>query len=295
MATISVQTKKFADLEAILSVTGTEQMLIHDGNGVKVITVQNLHKGLQADIDAIQNVIADGAGAHNSIYRGKNLGTSVTAEQYKAISDGTFAGLYVGDYWVISGVTYRIAGFDYYLHNGDTDTDTTKHHAVIVPDENTGSAQMNTTNVTTGGYVGSAMYKANLNAAKTKIKAAFSGHVLSHRVYLTNAVSNGAPSGGAWFDSEVELMTERMVYGCPVHSPMGDGQKDPWSAMHNYTVEKSQLPLFALNPAAIATRYNYWLRDVVTAALFACVGGSGLATRAVASSSVGVRPAFCIC
>lgn len=146
MATISVQTKKFADLEAILSVTGTEQMLIHDGNGVKVITVKNLHKGLQADIDAIQNVIADGAGAHNSIYRGKNLGTSVTAEQYKAISDGTFAGLYVGDYWVISGVTYRIAGFDYYMHNGDTDT--TKHHAVIVPDENMGSAQMNTTNVT---------------------------------------------------------------------------------------------------------------------------------------------------
>ena len=268
-------------------------MLIHDGNGVKVITVKNLHKGLQADIDAIQNVIADGAGAHNSIYRGKNLGTSVTAEQYKAISDGTFAGLYVGDYWVIRGVTYRIAGFDYYLHNGDTDT--TKHHVVIVPDENMGSAQMNTTNVTTGGYVGSAMYKANLNAAKTKIKSAFSGHVLSHRVYLTNAVSNGAPSGGAWFDSEVELMTERMVYGCPVHSPMGDGQKDPWGAMHNYTVEKSQLPLFALNPAAIATRYDYWLRDVVTAAAFAYVGHDGNASYTSASASFGVRPAFCIC
>ena len=190
-------------------------------------------------------------------------------------------------------MTYRIAGFDYYLHNGDTDT--TKHHAVIVPDENMGSAQMNTTNVTTGGYVGSAMYKANLNAAKTKIKSAFSGHVLSHRVYLTNAVSNGAPSGGAWFDSEVELMTERMVYGCPVHSPMGDGQKDPWSAMHNYTVEKSQLPLFALNPAAIATRYDYWLRDVVTAALFAHVGYAGTANNGYASSSLGVRPAFCIC
>lgn len=54
----------------------------------------------------------------------------------------------------------------------------------------------------------------------------------------------------------LQNMTERMVYGCPVHSPMGDGQKDPWSAMHNYTVEKSQLPLFALNPAAIATRYG---------------------------------------
>ena len=65
--------------------------------------------------------------------------------------------------------------------------------------------------------------------------------------------------------------------------------------MHNYTVEKSQLPLFALNPAAIATRYDYWLRDVVTAANFAIVGNNGLANRIIASNSFGVRPAFCIC
>ena len=116
MATISVQTKKFADLEAILSVTGTEQMLIHDGNGVKVITVENLHKGLQTDIDSVRNVLADGAAAHNCIYRGKNLGTSVTAEQYAAISSGKFTDLYIGDYWVINGVTYRIAAFDYYYN-----------------------------------------------------------------------------------------------------------------------------------------------------------------------------------
>lgn len=90
-------------------------------------------------------------------------------------------------------------------------------------------------------------------------------------------------------------MLQPMVYGCPVHSPMGDGQKDPWSAMHNYTVEKSQLPLFALNPAAIATRYDYWLRDVVTAASFARVDRAGYANYGNASDSFGVRPAFCIC
>ena len=111
-----------------------------------------------------RNVIADGAGAHNSIYRGKNLGTSVTAEQYKAISNGTFAGLYVGDYWVISGVTYRIAGFDYYLHNGDTDT--TKHHAVIVPDENMGSAQMNTC----------LLYTSNPKQGRGKLLSALDDH-----------------------------------------------------------------------------------------------------------------------
>lgn len=290
MATISVQTKKFADLEAILSVTGTEQMLIHDGNGVKVITVENLHKGLQADIDAIKNVLADGAEAHNSIFRGKNLGTSVTAEQYAVISDGTFAGLYIGDYWVISGVTYRIAAFDYYLNAGDTNC--TKHHAVIVPDKSLYNAQMNTTNTTAGGYVGSAMYTANLAQAKTTIKAAFgASHILTHREWLVNAVSNGRASGGAWFDSDIELMTEQQVYGSGVFSPVSDGSSVP----ANYRIAKSQFPLFAFAPTLVNIRQDYWLRDVITAAGFANVGNGGDADYHNASFSFGVRPAFCIC
>ena len=109
--------------------------------------------------------------------------------------------------------------------------------------------------------------------------------------YLDNKAAVGRKRGL----TDRQAMTERMVYGCPVHSPMGDGQKDPWSAMHNYTVEKSQLPLFALNPAAIATRYDYWLRDVVTAAAFAYVNNYGNAGNLNASYSRGVRPAFCIC
>ena len=290
MATISVQTKKFADLEAILSVTGTEQMLIHDGNGVKVITVENLHKGLQTDIDAIKNVLADGAEAHNSIFRGKNLGTSVTAEQYAAISDGTFAGLYIGDYWVISGVTYRIAAFDYYLNAGDTNC--TKHHVVIVPDKSLYNAQMNTTNTTAGGYVGSAMYTANLAQAKTTIKAAFgASHILTHREWLVNAVSNGRASGGAWFDSDIELMTEQQVYGSGVFSPVSDGSSVP----ANYRIAKSQFPLFAFAPTLVNIRQDYWLRDVITAASFAFVNNDGNASNRRASYSFGVRPAFCIC
>lgn len=288
MATISVQTKKFSELEAILSATGTEKMLIHDGNGVKVITVENLHKGLQDDIDTIQNVFVDGAGAHSSIYRGKYLGSSVTAEQYAAIADGTFADLYIGDYWTISGVNYRIAAFDYFLYGGDTEC--TKHHAVIVPEKNLYSAQMNTSNTTTGGYVGSAMYTTNLAQAKTTIKAAFSGHILTHREWLVNAVSNGKASGGGWFDSDIELMTEQMVYGACVFNPVSDGSTVP----ANYRISKMQLPLFAFNPTMVNTRQDYWLRDVITAALFAIVASYGCAGYTPASTSLGVRPAFCI-
>lgn len=286
MATISVQTKKFADLEAILSVTGTEQMLIHDGNGVKVITVENLHKGLQTDIDSVRNVLADGAAAHNCIYRGKNLGTSVTAEQYAAISSGKFTDLYIGDYWVIKGVTYRIAAFDYYYNCGDTNF--TKHHVVIVPDTSLYKAQMNTSNVTTGGYTGSAMYKSNLAQAKTTIKAAFgSAHVLTKRELLTNAVNGNTPSGWAWFDSDVELMNEVQAYGS-VAWGAHDGNG------YNVASGDGQFPLFMFDRTKLHNREDYWLRDVASATYFSHVSINGHAHDYGASYSFGVRPAFCI-
>ena len=236
----------------------------------------------------LNGTVEKNAGAHNSIFRGKNLGTSVTAAQYAAISAGTFDDLFIGDYWVIGGVNYRIAAFDYYLRCGDTDLNT--HHGVIGPDSNLYNHVMNDTNTTDGGYMGSKMYTEGLNQAKTTIKAAFPNHVLKHRVYLTNAVSNGKPSAGAWCDSEVELMNEQMVYGGAVFMPGCDGTTVPT----NYRVEKSQLPLFAHRPDLISNRLTFWLRDVVTAAFFAYVSGSGHAGCSYASYSLGVRPAFSI-
>ena len=73
---------------------------------------------------------------------------------------------------------------------------------------------MNPTNTTEGGYVGSKMYTEGLERAKAIFKAAFGEeHLLAHREYLTNAVTDGKPSGGAWHTSLVELMSEQMVYG----------------------------------------------------------------------------------
>lgn len=233
-------------------------------------------------------ILSSGAGAHNSIYRGKNLGTSVTAAQWAAIADGSFTDLYIGDYWTIGDVTYRIAAFDYYYRTGDTVCDT--HHVTLVPDGNMYTHAMNDTGVTTGGYVGSKMYTEGLKQAKTTIKVAFSGHVLSHRVYLTNAVADGHPSAGAWCDSEIDLMNEQMVYGGAIFMPIANGS----TAYANYRVEKSQLPLFAHEPSRIGNRDNWWLRDVVTASYFAFVDSYSNAYSYDASYSYGVRPAFSI-
>ena len=261
--------------------------------------VQTNFSSLAADVGNLQY---PNAGAHNAIYRGKFLGNTVTAAQYAAIKAGTFDDLYIGDYWTIGDVNYRIAAFDYFLNVGDKAC--TDHHVVLVPDTRLYNAQMHNTssggyedgaaNTTAGGYVGSDMYKSNLEQAKTIIKRAFSGHVLNHRVYLVNAVANGAPSAGALADSEVDLMTERMVYGSPVFSPMNDGQKSPWSNMHNYTVEKSQLPLFQHDPSRICNRESWWLRDVASASSFTNIFCEGFADYGDASYSHGVRPYFCI-
>ena len=222
----------------------------------------------------------------------------MTTAQYAAIKAGTFDDLYIGDYWTIGGVNYRIAAFDYYLNSGDTSC--TTHHVVIVPDTCLYNAQMHNTssggyeggaaNTTPGGYVGSDMYKSNLEQAKTTIKSAFSGHVLKHRIYLTNAVANGRASGGAWCDSEVDLMCEQMVYGSGIFSPVSDGSNVP----ANYRVEKSQLPLFQHEPSRICNRATWWLRDVITASYFARVDNDGYASYDNASLSFGVRPALCI-
>lgn len=221
------------------------------------------------------------------LFRGKNLGTALTAVQKAAIKDGSFKGMFLGDYWSIGGRIWRIVDMDYWYNCGDTAF--TSHHLVIMPDEALYNAQMNTTNVTTGGYVGSAMYKSNLANAKTIVNAAFQGSVLTHREYLCNAVANGRPSGGAWFDSSIELPNEPMMYGHPHFSPTSDGSTVP----SIYTISKTQLALFMVCPRFIVNRsYNQWLRDVVSSAFFALVGSYGNTDYYNASTSYGVRPVF---
>lgn len=299
MSAISIETKKVTELTAFTTPTDSCLIPIHDGTGLKKITFANFRaKAVEGTEAKIAPLLFSNAGAHNAIYRGKSLGSTVTTAQYAAIKAGTFDDLYIGDYWTIGGVNYRIAAFDYYLNSGDTSC--TTHHVVIVPDTCLYNAQMHNTssggwesgaaNTTAGGYVGSDMYKSNLEQAKTTIKSAFSGHVLKHRIHLTNAVANGRASGGAWCDSEVDLMCEQMVYGSGIFSPVSDGSSVP----ANYRVEKSQLPLFQHEPSRICNRAAWWLRDVITASYFANVDSRGGAYYGNASYSLGVRPAFCI-
>lgn len=244
-----------------------------------------------ATIDAFLPVASqDTAAEHNKTFKGRSLGTSVTAAQWAAISSGSFDDLYIGDYWTINSINYRIAAFDYYMGLGDIPC--TKHHVVIVPDESLGTAQMNSSSDNSTGYGGSAMRTTNLTAAKNTINAAFStAHILKHRRFFVNATSSGKPTAGAWFDSTVDLMDATMLLGAGIMYPISTyGNYDA-----GYHVEKEQLPLFALRPEFIKRTYNFWIADTLYGAgLFAYFYVGGILDYYGANISLDVRPAFCL-
>lgn len=237
---------------------------------------------------ACQNIIgANNAATHNSIYRGKNLGTEFTSTMSTNVKNGTFKDMYCGDYLVINGTTYRFMDFDYLYKTGDTSLGT--HHILVVPDAPMYSHVMNDTDTTEGGYVGSKMYKSGLDQALAKIKVDFGeAHIVTYRNLLVNTVSNGAPSNWAWYSRQIDLMNEEMVYGTRVWSQASHNGFDTGA-------NKSQLAAFKHNHSLISScRSWYWLRAVQSSADFCYVNGDGHARNNSASISYGVRPCFLI-
>lgn len=239
--------------------------------------------------------------AHNGIYRGKNLGT-ITASNVDAfvtehgISTGKFTDLYIGDYFTIQDGTYNkeweIAGFDTYLHKGDTEF--TKHHLALIPKTNLLHSYMNSSNVTTGGYVGSYMHTTVIPAVNTNLAKALGDHLLTRRALLTNTVNTSVASGAgagwtgastswAWHDVKACLMSEVAVYGSMILS----------SSFYDVGEDCEKLPIFHFKGHSYAREW-FWLRAVANSTYFAIASYDGLAYyHRASSSSGGVRPLIC--
>lgn len=269
-----------SQLTQVSSVSATDRLMVSAADGNKGITVNDAFWGI---LDAVISVEQ-----RCNIFRGKNLGTALTTAQKAQIKAGTFKGFFIGDYWNIGDRIWRIVDINYWLNNGDVPC--TTPHLVIMSDDILYKAKMNETNITTGGYVGSQMYTANLANAKTLVNSAFgSSNILNHRELLVNAVSNEYPSAGAWYDSTVELPNEIMMYGSYVFTPAGNGSTIPYRC----TIDKTQLALMKMYPIFINHhRRSQWLRDVVSSAGFALASNYGNPFYNNASYSNGVRPVF---
>ena len=275
--------------------------------GEKIMTelmkpfMKNVNEGSVDAFEAINMLAPKNAGAHNAFYRGKDLTEYFNSgDMSTAIANGTFDDIFPGDYitksvtingTAYSNVKWYIGDCDYYYNFGDTAC--TKHHVLIFPEKCLGTAQMNSSNVTTGGYVGSAMWTSVIPKYVTGIQNAFgSTHILSHRELLTKTLNaNGSSTGyspytgitsdWAWYDVTANLFNESMVYGTGVFESSGFEHGSCYA----------QIAAFKHNRSLTVDRANHtWLRTVVSGTNFALADYNGGADPSYASHAYGVRP-----
>lgn len=280
--------KKINEITQVQSLANSDLLIADTNNGTRAIKYKDL-----APMEQNPHLYRNGA-----YLPSVNLGTSYTAELKEDIQSGRFQKAVVGGYLTINGHIYDFAHPDYWLNTGDTACNT--HHMVVVPRTNLVNEQMHKTssgqyeagaaNTTEGAYIESDMRK-DPNGGIAKIRAIIqqdfgAANILSHKELLANATTDGKSSAWSWYESDIELMNEVMVYGCNV-----------WSSSPAYDtgIDKTQLELFAKRPDLITNRAGWWLRSVASGAAFALVGDGGDAGSSGASGSGGVRPAFAIC
>lgn len=251
---------------------------------------------------------------HNSFFRGKDLTTYFTSgEMSKAIAAGTFLDIYPGDYITmtvtVDGTTYSnvkwlVGDIDYHYKRGERDNSstygdssgqTTAHHVLMFPETNLGKHYMNSTDVTTGGYIGSEMWKTYIPKYATGIQNAFgSAHVLGHNELLSNSMGSnltsaagagltGASNDFAWYPVLVNLFNEPMVYGTTSFS----------SSAYDVGDCNTQIAAMRLNKSTSFVRSSWcWLRAVGSASDFCYARPYGNVSNASASYVDSVRPYF---
>lgn len=201
-------------------------------------------------------------------------------------SDSNFGDLFLGDYidisvsgkigstTVLETVPFMIAGFDY---GKGPSTSSLDHWLALVPAYNgwgSSVGKMNTSATTSGGYVGSYMHTTILPAFESSINTALGGHLLTHKVLLTNAVdaNTGKATGRAATDVKLCLMSASQYYGFSLTNNITEMGND---------VER--FPVF--NFIGTTKSGTIWLRDIYSPSGFYAAGGSPMYNRIVTSNA----------
>ena len=190
------------------------------------------------------------AAVHNSIYRGKNLGTRPSDAQIAAIRNGTYDDIYVGDFWYDSAskCKYYVAHCGYYLHIGYNNTDSAdyfyKPHVTVIDDGYTRDPTASSNTVLTAGwddgipatgFYGTPLYSA-LNEFETKIRTAWGDILLKHPRIISNGYNSetGAVTSYRTEYVYIDTPTERQIYGNAQYSKEFDTYNSTRLAIANY-------------------------------------------------------------
>lgn len=120
--------------EQVFDIHPQDHLLLYRDGLIKTISQK---KFMEHGWDLIDEFCTHAPFVRKVLWRGQNIGEKPTEEQYENIRNGTFKGMFLGDFWHdrTSGYFYRIMDFDYWItpwHN--------VHHVVLLPDRPIGGA-----------------------------------------------------------------------------------------------------------------------------------------------------------
>lgn len=290
---------KLGDLSKLNSVNwnnllNTNNIIIETSSGLSKTNLQQLFWGLVDGVssDAIKK----------TIYRGQNIGERPTDAQLSSISNGSFRGMFLGDYWVYNNINYRIVDFNYWAGTGSSGNGIDTNHVVIMPDSNlSNSAYFPTTANITAGYSNSYIMGTGEWVDVEDTVNNFVGnsdyingnnHILTVNEYLSNSTNDGCVTSGVWENVKLVIPNELMMFGSYICAKQTNGSiKSDLS-----TIDRTQLKLYSVKPVFInARRKQFWLRDFASKTTACVSSAAGRASDATFDSEIGIRPVFAIC
>lgn len=249
----------------------------------------------------VWDLLNDTPEMRRNIFRGKDLGAIYNDAQKSSIAAGTFDGLYLGDYWLINNIKWRIVDFDYYLNTGVINTDRvcTKHHVVIMPDTNLmgGSMEQKLEDGSeaegAGGYVNSYGRTVVLENARTEIYAAFGKeYILKHSDWLFNNAPGGLARGFAEVESDIEIPSDLQMFGTTAKVEIMRST----DVVLTEPLNVKQFHLFTVAPSYIWPEKKFiQLRDLRNPKWYSCIYNDGLVGSRNNWAYNDFRPYFTLC
>ena len=230
-------------------------------------------------------VVQDNAESHNNIYRGKNLGRSLTNIQLQGIKDGTFKDLYVGDYFDFGTQKLRVAHLDYFLERTISSLERHfplfTHHLVLISDHIHGRSNYGT---------------QRLSYASSDLKKAIESKTIRSEVGYIPGIEDFDVLNLQDYRSPTDDRAKRQLYKShagALSSFMVVG-RDLMGSSSGIIPTDPQMALFRLSPKMISINYSWWLADSCDDIYAFMVGPYGAIEKGEKRDSCGIRPYYVI-
>ena len=253
---------------------GSGDKLIVDGAaGTRSLSAGN---ALYRMIDATGNWVL-----HKSVLRTKNLGSSITSAQVSAITSGTFTDLFVGDYWVINGINWRIIDINYYLNIAYSGL-TTTNHLLVMPDKALYTKAWKADGNASGGWNSSDIF----NTLDTDANAFVPSDILNHSLPIAQRISNSLSGNGVSSVSrKMDIASLMQLFG--------------YVSEMIYRTDNKRFAIAELNLSwfnNLCDKNNAWTKDLFEAARAYVVSNimSHVGSVSVTESTCGIRPYLAI-